>query len=174
MACLLRGPHHLRDETLRPGRPAPAIANAAGPDPQVVIAPPHGLPWAMMRATALGSLKSLLFVRQAPARRRGRLPKTSIPPTTCARPRSALLSCRPWIGDSRRPHLSGMSADLAGRALLARCRIIATALHSFCSRTAHRAVTAMRTRRQRTGRLKRDPMAQAATNRPAGHVDHAQ
>src|SRR5215468_6596075 len=99
MTRLLRGPHDLGDETLGPGRSATSVANAARPDAQIVVAPPHGLlPLALMRATALRPLISLVFVAGAPARRRERMRKTSIPPTTCARPRSALLSCRPWIG----------------------------------------------------------------------------
>src|SRR5262245_54710462 len=99
MARLLRCHHGLGNETLGSARPAAAVTNAAGPDAEVVVTPLHGLLFlALMRAMALGPLKSLLFVRQAPAERCERLPKTSIPPTACARPRSALLSCRPWIG----------------------------------------------------------------------------
>ena len=96
MARPLRGPHDLGDETSGPSRPAVAVTNAARPDPEVVVAPPQGLPpLTPIRGMALGPLKPLMFVRRAPARRRRTLPETSIPPTTCARPRSALLSCRP-------------------------------------------------------------------------------
>src|SRR5689334_1411862 len=62
MACLLRGPHHLGDETLGPARPAAAVTNAARPDAEVVVGPPHGLlSSALIGATALRLLKLLVF-----------------------------------------------------------------------------------------------------------------
>ena len=54
---------------------------------------------AQSEAMALGILKSLRNWRDAPARRLPQWSKSPTPPTTCARPRSALLSCRSvgWV-----------------------------------------------------------------------------
>jgi len=69
MARSLRGPHDLRDETLRLASSATSIANAARPDPQIVVAPPQRpFTFAFIRAMALAPLKSLVFVARAPAR----------------------------------------------------------------------------------------------------------
>jgi hypothetical protein len=68
VASLLRGPHDLRNESLGPARPATGVANAARPDAEIVVASLHGLlSPALMEATALGPLKSLVFGRRAPA-----------------------------------------------------------------------------------------------------------
>jgi hypothetical protein len=174
MACPLRRRRDLGNETLRPARPAASIANAAGPDPEVVVAAPHRLfSLALRRATALGPLKSLVLVERAPARRSERVLETPIPPTTCARPRSALLSCRLWIGGSRRPHPSGTGADLAEWAPLATCRFIAMPLHSLGRRTGRQVEAAMQTGQPWTVRPGHGPTAQAATTQPTSHADYA-
>ncbi len=44
MPCLLRGPHHLADEALRTLGALVAVADAAGPDMEFVVARRHGWP----------------------------------------------------------------------------------------------------------------------------------
>src|SRR5258708_26929195 len=68
---------------------------------------------------ALDALKTVIFSLQALSPILRVLLNIPVQPTLCVRPRSALLSCRPWIGDSRRslPHWHGCRlgwADTAG------------------------------------------------------------
>ena len=88
-----------------------AVADAAGPDMEVVVARRHGCTrLGKCAAMALGALKSLdLYGKSASRRGCADVPKNPTQPTTCARPKAALLSCRPLVGflGSHLPTLQG-------------------------------------------------------------------
>ena len=98
VAGLLRGAHHFADKALRTLGALVAVADAAWPEMEVVVACRSWQPaLSETGATALGALNSLGFVVQAPAGPLVQCLNNPTQPTTCARPRSALLSCRPLV-----------------------------------------------------------------------------